>query len=159
MKPKRPTAYLSGAMEYAHNEGADWRSEIEAWLREELGHSAFNPSVESAKFRAKRLNGQDFRALKNGDVENFVRIVRMLIDRDLKAIAKRSTYLICLWDRRAQKGAGTTGELTMARSLRIPVYMVTRIDDRNIPGWILGCTTRRFRSFSGLKKFLLTTYR
>ena len=145
-------------MEYARNEGADWRGEIEAWLRAELGHSAFNPSVESAKFRARRLDGQDFRALKNGDMEKFVRIVRMLIDRDLKAIAKRSTYLICLWDRRAQKGAGTIGELTMARSLRIPVYMVTRIDDRNIPGWILGCTTRRFRSFSGLKKFLLTTY-
>jgi len=146
-------------MEYAHNEGAGWRIEIQGWLDEELGHRAFNPSVESAKFRARRLNGQDFRALKSGNLDKFVRIVRLLIDRDLEAIAKRSTYLICLWDRRAQKGAGTIGELTMARSLRIPVYMVTRIEDRNIPAWILGCTTRRFRSFSGLKRFLLTTYK
>ena len=146
-------------MEYAHHEGADWRIEIQRWLDEELAHRAFNPSLESARFRARRLKGQNFRALKNGNLLKFIRIVRLLIDRDLKAIAKRSAYLICLWDRRAQRGAGTIGELTMARSLRIPVYMVTRVQDRNIPGWILGCTTRRFRSFTGLKSFLLTKYK
>lgn len=145
-------------MEYAANEGADWRSEIQEWLARELDHRAFNPSVESAKFRARRLDGQDFRSLKHGDLNAFIRIVRLLIDRDLSAIANRSAYLICLWDRRAQKGAGTIGELTMARSLRIPVYMVTRIEDRNIPGWILGCSTRRFRTFTALKEFLLSKY-
>lgn len=154
MKRKKLNAYLSGGMEYARNEGADWRKEIQAWLHQELGHTAFNPAIESAKFRRRRLKGEDFRTLKNGDLKRFTRLVRLLIDRDLAAIAGRSDYLICLWDQRARKGAGTIGELTMARSLRIPVYMVTRIAPENIPGWILGCTTRRFRSFYELKGFL-----
>ena len=145
-------------MEYARNEGADWRHEIQNWLKRELGHWAFNPAVESAKLRARQLRGGNFRALKRGDPESFVRIVRLAIDKDLGAIARRTDYLICLWDHRARKGAGTVGELTMARSQRIPVYMVTRIDDRNIPGWILGCTTRRFRTFSDLKRFLVRSY-
>jgi hypothetical protein len=158
VKRRKLKAYLSGGMEYARNEGADWRQEIERWLGTELGHSVFNPSVESAKFRAKRLNGENFRALKNGDIERYVGVVRLLIDKDLKEISRRSDYLICLWDQRARKGAGTVGELTMARSLRIPVFMVTRVRPQNIPGWILGCTSRRFRTFTELKKYLLKRY-
>ena len=30
-------AYLSGGMENAQNEGADWRSDMTNWLRETLG--------------------------------------------------------------------------------------------------------------------------
>jgi hypothetical protein len=145
-------------MEYAHNEGADWRLEIQAWLHQELGHSVFNPAVESAKFRARRLHGEDFRALKHENPEKFTRLVRLLIDKDLGAIARGTDYLICLWDQHARKGAGTIGELTMARSRRIPVYLVTRTSPKNIPGWIMGCTTRRFRTFSELKKFLIRKY-
>ena len=158
MKPKRLIAYLSGGMEYARNEGADWRNQIQDWLKQELGHSAFNPVLVSARVRARRLKGEDFRVLKSRDPKKFIRVVRLMIDKDLGAIARRSDYLICLWDHRARKGAGTVGELTIARSLRIPVYMVTRIDPENIPAWILGCTTRRFRTFTELKQFLARTY-
>ena len=40
-------AYLSGAMEFAKNEGANWREEMTLWLDENLAHSVYNPVVES----------------------------------------------------------------------------------------------------------------
>ncbi|GIS36202.1 MAG: hypothetical protein Ct9H90mP7_2100 [Candidatus Neomarinimicrobiota bacterium] len=36
-------AYLSGAMEFAEDEGAVWRKELNAWLKSELGHSSIDP--------------------------------------------------------------------------------------------------------------------
>jgi len=40
-------AYLSGAMEFAKNEGANWRKEMTLWLDKKLAHSVYNPVVES----------------------------------------------------------------------------------------------------------------
>ena len=52
------------------------------------------------------------------------------------------------------RGAGTKGELTMARYFGKPVYMVTAIPLQDIPGWVLGCTDRIFPSFEALQQFL-----
>ena len=41
--------YLSGGMEHAAGEGADWRKEMTAWLAHNLGHDVVDPVVESAK--------------------------------------------------------------------------------------------------------------
>ena len=41
--------YLSGAMEFAENEGAEWRKNLTTWLESELGHTSIDPVVESAK--------------------------------------------------------------------------------------------------------------
>ena len=40
-------AYLSGGMEYAADEGRDWRSKMQTWLERELGCTVFTPNVES----------------------------------------------------------------------------------------------------------------
>ena len=40
-------AYLSGGMENAVNEGADWRIDISNWLKENLDHNVNDPVVES----------------------------------------------------------------------------------------------------------------
>ena len=42
-------AYLSGAMEYANDEGEGWRKDITEWLSKNLGHSVINP-VEESRF-------------------------------------------------------------------------------------------------------------
>ena len=42
-------AYLSGGMENAVNEGADWRIDISNWLKENLDHNVIDPVVESQK--------------------------------------------------------------------------------------------------------------
>ena len=40
-------AYLSGAMEYAQDEGEVWRDSISEWLSIKLGHDVINPVEES----------------------------------------------------------------------------------------------------------------
>jgi hypothetical protein len=140
-------------MEYAQYEGADWRSEIEEWIRASLRHSVFNPNKESAKFLRKHVRG-DFRRLKTEDTDRFSKIVARIVDLDSREIARRSDYVVCYWDRSAQRGAGTKGEVTIARLYRKPVYMVTEVRPENIPGWILGCTTKMFGTFHELKQFL-----
>jgi hypothetical protein len=149
-----PRVYLSGGMEYAADEGRDWRLELQAWVETRLGGSAFNPNTESAAFFAARYPGTDFRALKSKDLDAYSRIAAELVDIDCREIAEKSDYVICYWDESAQRGAGTKGELTIARRSRKPVYMVTAMHPSSLPGWVLGCTTKIFPSFEALKDFL-----
>jgi hypothetical protein len=145
-------------MEYARNEGVDWRNMMERWIARELGHSVFNPNTESERYLKKKLSNASLRELKFSDVDRFQTIVRGIVKLDSEEIAKRSDYIICYWDRSAQRGAGTKGELTIARFFRKPVYMVSNIQRTNIPGWILGCTSEMFESFTELKNFLRKRY-
>ena len=156
---KRQRVYLSGGMEYARNEGGGWRGTLEPWIRAALGHSVFNPTTESVNFLARRLPGKNFRLLKTKDFPKFRKVVSQIVDLDSREIVQKSTYLICYWDRSAQRGAGTKGELTLAHYFRKPVYMVTRMRPESIPGWVIGCTTQIFPSFRALKSFLVQKFR
>ena len=49
---------------------------------------------------------------------------------------KGSDCVICLWDEGAARGAGTKGELTIARYFGKPVYLVTRSRSKRYRG---GC--------------------
>jgi hypothetical protein len=158
LKRKRLRAYLSGGMEYAANEGVDWRNEIHEWIRKTLGHAVFNPNHESERYLARKLPAGNLRELKFRDVETFTKIVRGIVQLDSKEVAERSDYVLCYWDKSAQLGAGTKGELTLARFFGKPVYMVTSMKMEEIPGWVLGCVTHIFSSFSELKLFLFKTY-
>jgi hypothetical protein len=146
--------YLSGGMEYATHEGRDWRSVLQEWLESELSATAFNPNVESDRLFTTRHSGVDFRALKESDPHRYRSIASELVDIDCHEIAERTDAVICYWDASAQRGAGTKGELTMARFFHKPVYMVTTIPEAEIPGWVLGCVTRTFGGFEELKSFL-----
>ena len=48
-------AYLSGAMEYANDEGESWRNSITEWLFTNLGHNVINPVEESRLFSKSDL--------------------------------------------------------------------------------------------------------
>lgn len=154
----RVRAYLSGGMEYAPNEGADWRKEMSVWLDGMLGHVAFNPNEESKKLLKRLLPKRNLRAMKAQNTKEFIRIVRQIVKIDSAEIARRSDYVICYWDEAAQKGAGTKGEVTLARYFNKPVYVVTEMDLTKIPGWILGCATHFVRTFDELKTLLATKY-
>ncbi len=151
-KPHR--VYLSGGMEYADGEGAQWRTEMQQWLEQHLGHSAFNPNVESSRFFTTYYPSIDFRKLKTENIELYQEIVRQLVELDCKEIAEHSDYVVCYWDEGAAKGAGTKGELTMAKFFGKPVYLITSFPLHELPGWVLGCVTKTFNSFEELKKFL-----
>lgn len=147
--------YLSGGMEYANNEGRDWRQPIHDWLSQNLKCDVFNPNVESDRFFAKHYTNLDFRLLKETDLVTYASIVAKLVEIDCKEIAERSDLVICYWDDSAMRGAGTKGELTIAKHFGKPVYMVTSMEFKEIPGWVLGCTTLIFSTFDELKTFLM----
>lgn len=146
--------YLSGGMEYAEGEGLEWRRELQKWLEADLRHEVFNPNVESNRFFSTHHPNVDFRALKRDNVGLYQTIVRSLVEIDCREIAERTDYVICFWDEGAAKGAGTKGELTMARYFGKPVYLVTSYPLHDLPGWILGCVTKTFGGFEELKRFL-----
>jgi hypothetical protein len=145
-------------MEFAKGEGSDWRREMDDWIRLNLKHTVFNPNIESERFLSGKYPKGQFRDLKIKDISLYTSLVRELIDIDTKEIAQRSDYVVCYWDESAQRGAGTKGELTIARFTEKPVYMVTEMKHQDIPGWVLGCATNLFRSFSELKSFLTDKY-
>ena len=147
--------YLSGGMEYADDEGAHWRKDLQLWIEQDLRHSVFNPNVESDRYFTQHHPGLDFRELKLVDTTRYTDIIRHLVEVDCSEIAYKSDYVVCFWDDGAAKGAGTKGELTMAKFFGKPVYLVTSYPLSDIPGWILGCMTRSFGSFDELKRFLV----
>ncbi len=153
---KQQRVYLSGGMEYADGEGASWRQTMQHWFETELGHSVFNPNVESDKFFAEKYPDVNFRKAKVENIPLYQEIVRHLVEIDCKEIAEHSDYVVCYWDEGAAKGAGTKGELTIAKYFGKPVYLVTTFTLHDIPGWVLGCTTQFFSGFLELKEFLLT---
>jgi hypothetical protein len=48
--------------------------------------------------------------------------------------------------------------MTIAKLVGKPVYLVSRTNSTNIPGWVLGCATNVFSSFADLKVFLAAMY-
>lgn len=153
-KPRR--AYLSGGMEYAGDEGRGWREQMQEWLETALSCSVFNPNRESERLFATDFAGVDFRKLKSDDLAAYSAIATRLVEIDCGEIANNSDFVICYWDASAMRGAGTKGELTMAKYFGKPVFLVTSISHYDIPGWVLGCTTRIFSGFEELKDFLRT---
>ena len=151
-------AYLSGGMEHAKNRGASWRSSLERWLANTLSHDSFNPVRASDEFLAARYPGVNRRRLQEHDLEEFRIMLGQIIDLDLRALEKQCDYCICYWDRSAQEGAGTKGEITLAKYLGKPVYLVTELPLKNIPGWVIGCSSEIFSSIPRLKKFLRGVY-
>lgn len=151
-------AYLSGGMEHARNAGAGWRSRLQRWIQKELGHQVFNPSAVSDRYLKKHFPGVSQKRLKRTDLRKFQKLVSALLMLDCREIAHRTDYVVCLWDESAQKGAGTKGELTMAKYFGKPVYLVTSMKPADIPGWIIACATRLFVNFDELKVFLKRKY-
>lgn len=153
MKPPR-YVYLSGGMEYADNEGRDWRHTLQTWIESELGWTVFNPNHESDRFFQTHYPNVDIRGLKVTDAGRYKNIIERLVEIDCTEIAVRSNIVICYWDESAMRGAGTKGEVTIAKHFGKPVYMVTTVPLQDIPGWVLGCVTKTFSTFEELKGFL-----
>jgi hypothetical protein len=147
-------AYLSGGMEYVTDEGRSWREEMEEWLASTLGWEVFNPNRNSDELLARLTPDMPFRDLKTADPDRYLKIVQEIVMADSREVAVGSDCVICLWDEGAARGAGTKGELTIARYFNKPVYVVTTIPFDQIPGWVLGCVTEQFASFAELKKYL-----
>jgi hypothetical protein len=143
--------YLSGAIEYAPDQGLAWRSAITPFLAS-LGHTVYDPALDKKK-NLEEIEAQHFREWKCTDLERFQTTVRKIIAWDLDQIENNTDYLLCLWDEHCSKGAGTQAELTFAYRIGVPVYLVAGMPIEKISGWVLGCSTKIFSGFDELQAF------
>jgi hypothetical protein len=157
-KPKSMTAYLSGPIENANNDGAHWRESLTIWLRDVLGHDVFNP-VKETRNMISGLSNDEFRGLKKTDSVRYKSIIRKIIDIDLDAVVKKTDYLIVHWDESVFRGGGTHGEVTLGYFLGKPIYLINRIPLDDLSSWIFSCSTEVFDSFDELKSFLEINYK
>lgn len=145
-------------MEFAENYGADWRTEMETWLKKRLNHTSFNPVKASEAFLKSRYPGIDFRYSKLNDFGTHKEIAGEIVRLDSGEIILHSDYVICYYDESAQRGAGTKGELTVAALFAKPVYFVRGMPVSQIPSWVIGCATELFDDFGQLRHFLEKKY-
>ena len=150
-------AYLSGAMEYAVDEGSGWRIDMSNWLSAHLGHKVIDP-VEESRLLMIKEDSVDYRSWKESDTERYRQFVRQCVDRDIKAVTEEVDYIICLWNTDVFKGAGTHGEVTLAFQHNVPVYLVNQIPLTDLSGWIMACCSEIFNNFEDLKAFLLEKF-
>ena len=150
-------AYLSGGMENANNNGADWRREITVWLRDNLGHSVVDPVIESNKLITEN-DAKDFRKWKESDPDRFRNFIRLAIKIDLDGVVNKADYVICLWDESVLKGGGSHGEITLAYYNHKPIFLVNQLPLSDLSGWIMSCATEIVTDFDRLKKILHNKY-
>ena len=151
-------AYLSGAMEFADDEGASWRNEITIWLKDTINHQSIDPVIESAKI-VKENNAENYRSWKVADANKYARFIQLCIKNDLEIVREKADYLICLWDENVIKGAGTHAEITFAYDLKKPVYLINKLPPKDLSGWIMACSSEIFSNFDDLKDFLIKKYK
>ncbi|MDP6877687.1 MAG: hypothetical protein QGI18_03745 [Candidatus Marinimicrobia bacterium] len=150
-------AYLSGAMEYADDEGEGWRKNITEWLTSNLDHSVINP-VEESRLIISNTDSHDYRNWKETDLVRYKNFINKFVMRDIEAVTREANYIICLWNEEVFKGAGTHGEVTLAFEHSIPVYVVNQVPLTDLSGWIIACSTEIFENFEELKLFLLSKF-
>lgn len=149
--------YLSGGMEWAAGEGANWRSELGDWIDSNLGHAILDPVVESNRI-VQSEKAEEYRSWKLDRPDDFKSIIRKLIANDIRMVVEEADYIICLWNESVFKGGGTHGEVTLAYHYHKPVYLVNKIPIEDMSGWIFSCSTELFPGFDELKEFLLKKY-
>ena len=150
-------AYLSGAMEYANDEGESWRTNITEWLSKNLNHSVINPVKESRVFIDKK-DAHNYRDWKENDRARYKDFIKQFVIRDIEAVTREANYIICLWNEDVFKGAGTHGEVTLAFEHNIPVFLVNQVPIKDLSGWIIGCSTEIFEDFHKLKSYLFKKF-
>ena len=151
-------AYLSGPIENAENDGANWRESITPWLKDEIKHDVFNPVLATRKIISNLTNTQ-FREMKDTNPKKYKNLIRQIIDIDIKAVVEETDYLIVNWNKSVFRGGGTHGEITMAYYLKKPIYLVNHVPLDDLSSWISSCATEVFDSFDDMKIHLLSTYK
>lgn len=148
---RRPKIYLAGGQQYSKDLGVGWRKEITEKVCE-MGWDVFDPSLEENPIREQfgdnwkdKCKSPEFRFKLGGE----------LIDYDY-GILKKCQAMLVYWDESAVLGGGTKSEITWARQLGIPCYVVLHekytIDD--LPIWTCGGIRNPENVFSSFDGFL-----
>lgn len=156
--PKFPKGniYLSGGMEFAKNNGEDWR----AICSEELKKNGYYPFDIAGLDKAyANVHGNfygNFAPNEEGMLRRKAIIRKQFIHTDLNLIVDDTDAMIVLYDESVRRGAGTISECQVAFLHDIPIFIVSAWEDweKEIPGWLHGLSTKIFTSFDDLHKYL-----
>jgi nucleoside 2-deoxyribosyltransferase len=136
--------YLSGPMEYAHDNGHEWRELAERQLAETGLFTSFNPctSSQSILTAANFRDITEYKELKRTiqtkyrDRERYISTTRQFIKLDLHELYTSDIVLALV---NKVSSGGTAGEITLAHYLGIPVVGFCPDDISQVSGWVLGC--------------------
>ena len=151
-------AYLSGPIENAENDGADWRKSLTPWIKNTLSHKVFDPVIATRDI-TKGLTSSEFRKMKRSNPDKYKKLIREIINIDIEAVVNNSDYLIVNWNKSVFRGGGTHGEITLAYFLKKPIYLVNNVPFDDLSSWIFSCSTEVFDSFEDLKTYLIKKYK
>jgi nucleoside 2-deoxyribosyltransferase len=150
--PPSLMCYLAGPMEYATDNGFNWRIHYQRLLYP-LNITCVIPNFEEAEIL------KDVKQLKYYKKENlskYIEIMRKFIEKDLEFVEK-SDFVIVKWD--GEITSGTVGEVQQAYLLKKPAYLVTSKSFHEIPGWFLACFTQLFHTEEELVSFIRVEYK
>lgn len=142
---KKFKIYLSGPIEFAKDNGANWRELAEKRLLEN-DFLVFNPVTASDNVLSKHDidSVASYNKLKtefDGDVtrtklNRYINVTKDFIKLDIHELRTSDMVLACINN---VPSAGTAGEITLAKHLGIPVVAFIETDLKNVSGWLLGC--------------------
>ena len=128
--------YLVGPMEFQNGRG--WREEVSVWLSD-MGIVALDPYNKPFLFAPSEEEDEHDRLkqkLEDGDYESVHQHMKEIIRYDL-ACVDRSDFILAYIDP-AVNTIGSINELSLARSLRKPVFIVVNGGIEKCPLWLLG---------------------
>jgi len=146
--------YTVGAMEFENGRG--WRQEAAIWLSE-MGIRVLDPYKKPFLFAPSEEEDDHAKLkekLQNGDYEFVHQHMKEIIRYDL-ACVDRSDFILAYIDP-AVNTIGSINELSLARSLRKPVFVVVNGGIKKCPLWLLGMFKPNYfySSFEEVRKVL-----
>lgn len=154
------TCYLAGPIGKVHlTEAKSWRNGLKPRLNE-IGIGYIDPLDKYGGTRKIRTMLQRYD--RDGKIDKIRELVNENIfhqDMDCVFFTTFTIAYVPALDV-GEEICGTYGEITMARYLNKPVYIVTNrsLKPNNLPKWAIGCSTRVFESFDELLGYLMATY-
>ncbi len=157
LHPKYPngTVYLSGGMQFAKDEGSEWRKEVSIWLKE-LQYYPLDICALDSAYADKY--GHFLRGITTDDsyLQRKSNIRKHFIATDLNLIVHHTDAIIVLYDDSVRLGAGTISECQVAYSNDIPVFIVSAYQDweKEVPGWLQALSTKIFTNLDDLQEYM-----
>ena len=158
MLMKCVSTYLAGPIDVnKFQECKDWRNQIGKNLAD-MGIYAMNPLGNGGGDRiSPELRQRLHNANILGDIDTIRDIVsNIIMPPDLDMVAGCSFLTLWIPEDNGYEICGSYGEITLARFLNKPVYIVTerKIKPCQLPNWAVGCSTEIFFSWEGYLNYV-----
>jgi len=143
------TVYLAGGMEHANN-GNIWRKEATKLLSSHNINS-WDPYIQECEYFSDKSVHDKIKSLdKEKDFNKVHHIMRKIILLDFQVVLNEVDALLVCYNLSVFSGAGTQAEMSIATYVGKPVHVwLDGLGIKDIPLWILGCTTSVSTSLLG----------